>query len=51
MRGGGYKVEEAWERALRCAVAGLDLPALTGLDALQPDVRLDAGGDVIMASA
>ncbi|KAJ8517320.1 hypothetical protein ONZ45_g5498 [Pleurotus djamor] len=25
MRGGGYRVEEAWERALRCSVAGLDL--------------------------
>lgn len=31
MRGGGYKVEEAWERALRCAVAGLDLPPLSGI--------------------
>jgi len=25
MRAGGYKIDEAWERALRCAVAGLDL--------------------------
>ena len=34
MRGGGYKVEEAWERALRCAVAALDLLPLHGLDTL-----------------
>lgn len=26
MRGGGYRVEEAWERALRFAVAGLEIP-------------------------
>ncbi|KAF8644119.1 hypothetical protein AX16_008648 [Volvariella volvacea WC 439] len=32
MRGGGYKVEEAWDRAIRMAVAGLDLPPLQGLD-------------------
>lgn len=41
MRAGGYRVEEAWERALRCAVAGLDLAPL----------GTDAGGDVIMANA
>ncbi|TFK62193.1 MAT1-domain-containing protein [Pluteus cervinus] len=29
MRGGGYKVEEAWERAIRCGVASLDLPPLS----------------------
>jgi CDK-activating kinase assembly factor MAT1 len=48
MRAGGYRVEEAWERALRCAVAGLDLIPLS-----VPDVpgQLDNGGDVIMASA
>jgi CDK-activating kinase assembly factor MAT1 len=28
MRAGGYRVEEAWERALRSAVAGLDIPPL-----------------------
>ncbi|KAF8350867.1 CDK-activating kinase assembly factor MAT1-domain-containing protein [Amanita rubescens] len=30
MRGGGYMVEQAWGRALMCAVAGLDVPPLTG---------------------
>ncbi|KAI0064701.1 CDK-activating kinase assembly factor [Artomyces pyxidatus] len=44
MRAGGYRVEEAWERALRSAVAGLDLPPLVGLAAGQGD------GDVVMAS-
>ncbi|KIK06632.1 hypothetical protein K443DRAFT_674289 [Laccaria amethystina LaAM-08-1] len=51
MRGGGYVVEEAWERALRCAVAALDLPPLVGLD--HPSVLplgLDVSGDVIMQS-
>lgn len=48
MRGGGYKVEEAWERALRSAVAALDLPPLSGLPQSSP--QLDQGGDVIMAS-
>jgi CDK-activating kinase assembly factor MAT1 len=32
MRGGGYMVEEAWGRALMCAVAGLDVPPLTGMN-------------------
>jgi len=53
MRGGGYRVEEAWERALRSAVAGLDIPPLAGAcpsDAGPPFV-LDQGGDVVMASA
>ncbi len=31
MRAGGYLVEEAWERALRCAVAGLDVRPLSGI--------------------
>lgn len=48
MRGGGYKVEEAWERALRCAVAGLDLAPLTSPTSV---TDLDSGGDIIMASA
>lgn len=30
MRAGGYRVEEAWERALRSAVAGLDIPPFGG---------------------
>lgn len=45
MRAGGYQVEEAWERAVRSAVAGLDLMPLGNSHAV------DAGGDVIMASA
>ncbi|PCH38290.1 CDK-activating kinase assembly factor [Wolfiporia cocos MD-104 SS10] len=31
MRAGGYRVEEAWERALRSAVAGLEIVPLSGL--------------------
>jgi CDK-activating kinase assembly factor MAT1 len=52
MRAGGYRIEEAWERALRYAVAGLDI-APPG-DAPMPhpqeavDSRLDM--DVAMAS-
>jgi len=46
MRAGGYRIEEAWERALRSAVAGLDLPPLVGFD---PEIEPD--GDVVMASA
>ena len=45
MRAGGYKIEEAWERALRTAVAGLDMMPLEGLHA--PGVTADAA----MASA
>lgn len=29
MRAGGYRVEEVWERALRCAVMGLEITPLT----------------------
>lgn len=50
MRAGGYMIEEAWERAIRCAVAELDLPPLVGLDyppGMVPS-KLDEGGDVIM---
>ncbi|KAA1474853.1 CDK-activating kinase assembly factor [Dentipellis sp. KUC8613] len=32
MRAGGYRVEEAWERALRSAVAGLEVTPLVGLE-------------------
>lgn len=46
IRAGGYSIEEAWERALRCAVAGLDLRPLVGFG---PETEPD--GDVIMASA
>ena len=46
MRAGGYRIEEAWERALRSAVAGLDLQPLIGFATeIEPD------GDVVMASA
>ncbi|KAF5358527.1 hypothetical protein D9756_001750 [Leucocoprinus leucothites] len=48
MRGGGYKVEEAWERALRSAVAALDLPPLSGLP--KSPSLLDQSGDVVMTS-
>ena len=52
MRAGGYYIEEAWERALRCAVAGLDIPPLGGVSMSHPQEpaasRLDA--DVAMAS-
>lgn len=46
MRAGGYRIEEAWERAVRSAVAGLELQPLVGFG---PEVEPD--GDVIMASA
>ncbi|TFK42760.1 CDK-activating kinase assembly factor MAT1-domain-containing protein [Crucibulum laeve] len=54
MRGGGYMVEQAWERALRSAVAALDLPPLVGLNPTQhiPNTsKTDASGDVVMAPA
>ncbi|KAF9072962.1 CDK-activating kinase assembly factor MAT1-domain-containing protein [Rhodocollybia butyracea] len=35
MRAGGYRVEEAWNRALMSAVAGLDILPLFGLDTAQ----------------
>jgi CDK-activating kinase assembly factor MAT1 len=47
MRGGGYIVEEAWERALRYAVAALDLPPSVGLPFTS---TIDSSGDVVMAS-
>jgi CDK-activating kinase assembly factor MAT1 len=49
MRGGGYKVEEAWERALRSAVAALDLPPLPSLDTVHLPA-LDSSRDVTMVS-
>jgi len=49
MRGGGYAIEEAWGRALRFAVADLELEPLIGLP--QPSSQLDASGDVVMANA
>jgi CDK-activating kinase assembly factor MAT1 len=50
MRAGGYRVEEAWERAIRSTVAGLDLMPLSGLHPVAEGL-VDAGGDVVMASA
>ena len=52
MRAGGYKVEEAWERALRSAVAALHLPPPVGLDPTTTETYSDSVGaeDVIMAS-
>ena len=64
MRAGGYVVEEAWERAIRCAVAGLDLAPLVGLTpavssstttsgpSATTSVELPSGGgDVAMVTA
>ena len=52
MRGGGYNIEEAWGRALRCAVAALDLPPLVGLAFNSPqDLPALDTQDVIMAVA
>lgn len=48
MRGGGYRIEEAWERALRFAVAALDIPPLVGLDSPVPVVP-DGNGDAAVA--
>ncbi|PPQ78534.1 hypothetical protein CVT25_011806 [Psilocybe cyanescens] len=50
MRAGGYKVEEAWERALRFAVAGLELSPLLGPDGVQESFPpTDTSGDVVMS--
>lgn len=32
-RAGGYRIEEAWERALRCAVMGLEIAPLDDVQA------------------
>ncbi|KAJ7197207.1 CDK-activating kinase assembly factor [Mycena pura] len=50
MRAGGFRVEEAWERALRSAVAGLDLWPL-GQESVPNPQPIDQGGDVIMSAA
>jgi CDK-activating kinase assembly factor MAT1 len=47
MRAGGYRVEDAWERALRSAVAGLVVQPLGGIDTQIENT----GGDVVMTSA
>ena len=52
-RAGGYRVEEAWERALRFAVASLDLAPLQGLHSTAGTVEppaVSTDGDVVMAS-
>ncbi|KAJ7445761.1 CDK-activating kinase assembly factor [Mycena galericulata] len=51
MRAGGYRVEEAWERAVRSAVAGLDLWPLGSSQDSFTSSGVDQGGDVIMAAA
>lgn len=54
MRAGGYVVEQAWERALRYAVAGLEIMPLSGASASsQEPMIVDSEGpvDVVMASA
>lgn len=47
MRGGGYFVEEAWERAIRSAVAGLDLSPLSDKDA---HIHRLGDNDMVMGS-
>ncbi|GBE82375.1 RNA polymerase II transcription factor B subunit 3 [Sparassis crispa] len=52
MRAGGYIVEEAWQRALRFAVAGLEIAPLQGLHPSDPpSPALPQDADVVMASA
>jgi CDK-activating kinase assembly factor MAT1 len=50
MRAGGYRAEEAWERALRYAVAGLDISPPLGDVSLQEMNTSRVDADVIMAS-
>ncbi|KAI0807166.1 CDK-activating kinase assembly factor MAT1-domain-containing protein [Fomes fomentarius] len=54
MRAGGYVVEQAWERALRYAVAGLEIMPLSGASvSSQEPMAVDSEGptDVLMALA
>ncbi|KAI0709044.1 CDK-activating kinase assembly factor [Earliella scabrosa] len=54
MRAGGYMVEQAWERALRSAVAGLEIMPLSGATAPSQEpmaVDSEAPADIVMASA
>jgi len=48
MRGGGYRVEEAWERAIRCAIAGLEIAPLEDSTGV-PTLVSPSDGDVVMA--
>ncbi|KAI0797846.1 CDK-activating kinase assembly factor [Abortiporus biennis] len=50
MRAGGYVVEEAWERALRSAVAGLDIPPLQGIRSADPEVLQETNTAVAAVS-
>lgn len=54
MRAGGYQVDQAWERALRFAVAGLEIAPLSGMPSPPSEpMAVDSEGpaDVIMALA
>ncbi|KAI0637116.1 CDK-activating kinase assembly factor [Trametes polyzona] len=55
MRAGGYMVEQAWERALRFAVAGLEIMPLSGdPSTAQEPMAVDPeppASDVVMAAA
>ncbi|EJF65719.1 CDK-activating kinase assembly factor [Dichomitus squalens LYAD-421 SS1] len=54
MRAGGYMVEQAWQRALRCAVAGLEIAPLTGVPAPPQEamaIDSESSADVVMANA
>lgn len=54
MRAGGYLVEQAWDRALRFAVAGLEIMPLSGEQPqAQEPMVVDSEGpaDVVMAAA
>ncbi|KAF8479217.1 CDK-activating kinase assembly factor MAT1-domain-containing protein [Russula ochroleuca] len=50
MRAGGYRVEEAWERALRYAVAGLDITPPLGEVSMPLPITSRVDADVAMAS-
>ncbi|KAI9064278.1 MAT1-domain-containing protein [Trametes sanguinea] len=52
MRAGGYMVEQAWERALRFAVAGLEImPLSDGPSAVEEPMAIDSQGPVDVAMA
>lgn len=51
LRAGGYVIEQAWERAIRCAVAGLEISPLKGLPGgAQPGTPTMLGRDIDMAT-
>ncbi|KAH9998136.1 CDK-activating kinase assembly factor MAT1-domain-containing protein [Russula compacta] len=51
MRAGGYCIEEAWERALRCAVAGLDILPPAGVSTPHPQEATTSRPDVDVVMA